>query len=125
MKTNQNWKAPPGRPRTTRRRNQKHCHPVRRVTRPARGAVFLKISLTRHRAFRDGYPLDDRDRDRDLNFERPHLFDKKVYIMEAWTERNQGLLRTAHGLAWRGGNSRGPGTAQGNAEPGEAHSFHP
>jgi len=57
MKTNQNWKAPPGRPRATRRRNQKHCHPVRRVTRPARGAVFLKISLTRHRAFRDGYPL--------------------------------------------------------------------
>src|SRR5712691_9300937 len=55
MKTNQNWKAPPGRPRATRRRNQKHCHPVRRVTRPARGAVFLKISLTRYRAFRDGY----------------------------------------------------------------------
>ncbi len=33
----------------------KHYHPARRVTRPARGAVFLKISLTRHRAFRDGY----------------------------------------------------------------------
>src|SRR2546422_5366076 len=69
--------------------------------------------------------VSDAERDRDLNSERTHLFDKKVYIMEAWTERNQGLLRTAHGLAWRRGNSRGPGTAQGNAEPGEAHSFHP
>jgi hypothetical protein len=36
---------------------RKPLDPATRVTRPARGAVFPKIALTRHRAFRDGYPL--------------------------------------------------------------------
>ncbi len=39
----------------------KSLAPGERVTRPARGAVSLKISLTRHRAFRDGYPLPKPD----------------------------------------------------------------
>jgi len=41
---------------------RKPLDPATRVTRPARGVVFPKIALTRHRAFRDGYRLSGKNR---------------------------------------------------------------